>query len=614
MAKKQFKAESKKLLDLMIHSIYTHKEIFLRELISNSSDAIDKLHFNSLSDSSIKVNKEDLKIEISVDKDNRILTISDNGIGMTKSELESNLGTIAKSGSLDFKESVDENEEIDIIGQFGVGFYSAFMVSSKLEVISKSYDGEAFKWESSGDDGYTITSSKRENNGTTINMYLRENTEEENYDEYLEEFKLKELVKKYSNYVRYPITMDVEKTEEETTTIVNEVLNSMVPLWKKRKSEISKEEYNEFYKTQFHDYSDPQKVIHTNAEGTTSFNAIIYIPSSVPFDFYQQNSKTSFKLYSKGVFIMDEYKELIPEYFKFVKGLVDTDDINLNISRELLQNNHKLKLISKNIESKIKSELEKMLKNDREEYEKFFENFGLQLKYGCYSDFGMNKEKVQDLLLFKSSNADGYTTLKEYVERMDEDQKDIYFASGKTVGKIKNIPQLEKIQNKYEVLYFTEEIDEFLAQILMNYQEKTFKSITQGDLNIDDVEDEKINDLKTTHEDLLENIQKALNDNVSEVKLSTRLVSHPVCLVSGEGLSFEMEKVLSAMPNSNDVKATKILEINPDHEIFSKLQKLDKEEINKYSKLLYNQALLLEGLPLEDPVEFSKLLSELMTK
>lgn len=610
--KKQFKAESKKLLDLMIHSIYTHKEIFLRELISNSSDAIDKLHFNSLSNSDIKIDKEKLEIKISVDKESRVLTIADNGIGMTKEELENNLGTIAKSGSLDFKNSIDSNEEIDIIGQFGVGFYSAFMVADKLEVISKSYNGEAYCWESSGDDGYTISDSSRKENGTTINIYMRENTDEENYDEYLEEFRLKQLIKKYSDYVRYPIKMDVVTTKEEETVVEEQTLNSMIPLWKKRKSEITKEEYNDFYKSQFNDFNDPSKVIHVNAEGTTSFNAIIYIPSSVPFDFYQQNSKTSFKLYSKGVFIMDEYKELIPEYFKFVKGLVDTDDINLNISREILQSNHKLKQISKTLESKIKSELEKMLKNDREGYEQFFDNFGLQLKHGCYIEFGANKDKVQDLLLFKSSHEDKYTTLKEYVERMKEDQNEIYFVSGKDIEKIKTIPQLEKVSEKYEVLYFTEDLDEFLVQILRSYDSKTFKSITQGDLNLD--ESDNIEELKTENEELLNNIKEALSENVAEVKLSSRLVSHPVCLVSGEGLSFEMEKVLNSMPSAEKMQATRILEINPDHEIFNKLQNLDQDEIKKYSKILYNQALLLEGLPLEDPVEFSTLLSDLMTK
>lgn len=609
--KKQFKAESKKLLDLMIHSIYTHKEIFLRELISNSSDAIDKLHFNSLSDSTIKINKDSLQIDISIDKENRLLTISDNGIGMSKEELENNLGTIAKSGSLDFKNNMEKNEEIDIIGQFGVGFYSAFMVADKLEVISKPYNGQAHKWESNGDDGYTIEESSRDVNGTTIILHIRDNDNEENYDEYLEPFRIKQLIKKYSDYVRYPIKMDIEKMEEEKTIVENETVNSMIPLWKKRKSEITDEEYNDFYKSQFHDFNDPQRIIHTNAEGTTSFNAIIYIPSSVPFDFYQQNSKTSFKLYSKGVFIMDEYKEIIPEHFKFVRGLVDTDDISLNISREILQSNHKLKQISSSIEKKIKSELEKMLEKEREDYEKFFDNFGLQLKYGAYADYGMNKDKVQDLLLFKSSFEDKYTTLSEYVSRMKDDQNEIYFATGKSVEKIKNIPQLEKIKEQYEVLYFTQEIDEFLVQILMSYNDKVFKSITQGDLNIDD---ENIDELKNENEGLLSDIKEALEGVVSEVKLSTRLVSHPVCLISGDGLSFEMEKVLSAMPNANDVHATRILEINPNHDIFIKLKSLNKDEIKKYSKILYNQALLLEGLPLEDPIEFSTLLSELMTK
>ncbi len=621
MAKKQFKAESKRLLDLMIHSIYTHKEIFLRELISNSSDAIDKLYFKSLTDSNIKIDKDSLEISIELNKDERTITISDNGIGMTKEQLEANLGTIAKSGSHEFKNEMEESHDaIDIIGQFGVGFYSAFMVGDTIEVTSRHYsETGAHTWKSSGDDGYTISKATRDEIGTTITIHLRTNDDDTNYDEYLDSRNIKNLVKKYSDFVRYPIKMDVENTSYDdegnpSTVIENETLNSMVPIWKKNKSEISDEEYNTFYKNEFNEYSDPLKVIHTSVDGQVSYNALMFIPSTVPFDFYQANSKSSFKLYSKGIFIMDEYDKIIPEHFKFVKGLVDTQDISLNISRELLQSNRQLAIIKKHLEKKIKSELETMLKSERSEYEKFFDNFGLQLKFGAYNQFGANKELLKDLLLFKSSFEEKYSTLQEYVERMSSEQEYIYYASGKTIEHINSIPQLEKVKDKgFEVLYLLDEIDEFLMQILMEYNEKKFKSINQGDLDLDS--EEEVKELEKKQEeskDLLEKIKSALNDKVSDVKLSSRLKSHPVCLVSGDGLSFEMEKVLSQMPNNENVHASRILEINPDHQLFKKLQVLDDTKLEKYAKILYSQALLIEGLKLDDPAEFSLLLSELM--
>ncbi len=622
MAKKQFKAESKRLLDLMIHSIYTHKEIFLRELISNSSDAIDKLYFKSLTDSNIKIDKDSLEITIELDSNDRTITISDNGIGMTKEQLEENLGTIAKSGSHEFKQEMEESHDaIDIIGQFGVGFYSAFMVGDKIEVTSKHYsDDQAHTWKSSGDDGYSISKSNREETGTTITIHLRPNDDDTNYDEYLDSLVIKNLVKKYSDFVRYPIKMDVVNTNYDDDGNANEVtenetLNSMVPIWKKSKSEITEEEYNTFYKNEFNEYTDSMRVIHTNVDGQVSYNALMFIPSTVPFDFYQANSKSSFKLYSKGIFIMDEYDKIIPEHFKFVKGLVDTQDISLNISRELLQSNKQLAIIKKNLEKKIKSELEKMLKSERSEYEKFFDNFGLQLKFGAYNQFGANKELLKDLLLFKSSFEDKYSTLSEYVSRMKSDQEYIYYASGKTIEHINSIPQLEKVKDKgFEVLYLLDEIDEFLMQILVEYDKKRFKSINQGDLDLDS--EEEVKELEKKQEeskDLLEKIKEALDGKVTDVKLSSRLKSHPVCLVSGEGLSFEMEKVLSQMPNNDSVQASRILEINPDHELFNKLQTIDDTLLEKYAKILYSQALLIEGLKLDDPSEFSLLLSELMT-
>ncbi len=621
MKKKQFKAESKRLLDLMIHSIYTHKEIFLRELISNSSDAIDKLYFKSLTDSNIKIDKDTLEINIELDKDNRTIIISDNGIGMTKEQLEENLGTIAKSGSHEFKKGMEESHDaIDIIGQFGVGFYSAFMVASSIEVCSKSYDSDvSHTWKSDGNDGYNIVESSRDSSGTTITIHLRENDEDTNYDEYTDSNKIKGLVKKYSDFVRYPIKMDVETITyddgNEKKQINNEVLNSMVPIWKKSKSEISDADYADFYKNEFNEYSEPLKVIHTNVDGQVSYNALMYIPTTVPFDFYQANSKSSFKLYSKGIFIMDEYDKIIPEHFKFVKGLVDTQDISLNISRELLQSNRQLSIIKKNLEKKIKNELETMLKQERSEYEKFFDNFGLQLKFGAYNEFGANKELLKDLLLFKTSFEDKYSTLQEYVDRMSGEQDVIYYASGKTVEQINAIPQLEKVKEKgFEVLYLLDDIDEFLMQILVSYNDKNFKSINQGELDLDSEEEIKqLEEKQEQSKDLLEKLKNSLDGKVSDVKLSSRLKSHPVCLVSGEGISFEMEKVLSQMPNNENVMASRILEINPEHALFDKLQTIDDDMLEKYAKILYSQALLIEGLKIEDPAEFSLLLSDLMT-
>ncbi len=605
--KKEFKAESKKLLDLMIHSIYTHKEIFLREIISNSSDAIDKLYYNSLN-SDVKIDKSNLTIDIALDSEKRTIIISDNGIGMNQEELESNLGIIAKSGSLEFKENSKEENDIDIIGQFGVGFYSAFMVASKIEVLTKRHGDDAFKWTSTGEDGYDIEKSSKEENGTQITLYLRESDDNNDYDQYLKNSEIRSLIKKYSDYVRYPIR--IEEVDEEGNSNF-EVVNSMVPIWKKQKSEITDEEYNEFYTSTFYDFKEPQHVIHTNAEGVVSYNALIYIPSNVPGDFYNQNFQSSFRLYSKGVFIMDDYKEIIPEHFKFVRGLVDTEDVDLNISREILQNNHKLKLISKNLESKIKNELEKMLAKDRTRYEEFYENFGMQLKYGAYMDFGIHKEKLQNLLLFKSSFEEKFVTFDEYVNRMSKDQDAIYYASGSSIEKIKMIPQLEKIKEKYEVLYFTDEVDEFLVQILNTYKEKQFKSIAQSDLKLDD---ENIAELTSSNTDLIEKIKGSLKDEVEDVKLSSRLKSHPVCLVSGEGISMEMEKVLKSMPSSQEVKASKILEINPDHEMFNKLQSLSQSDIEKYSKMLYYQALLLEGHQIDNLSEFTELLNDFLLK
>lgn len=637
--KKQFKAESKRLLDLMINSIYTHKEIFLRELISNASDAIDKLYYQSLTENLSDVERSQLKIEIDLDHEQRKITIRDNGLGMSKEELEENLGTIAKSGSLAFKKKLEDSEskeeDVDIIGQFGVGFYSAFMVAKEVEVVSKKYgESQAYLWRSNASDGYTIEETDKDTNGTSITLYLKDNTDEENYDEYVQAFAIENLVKKYSDYIRYPIEMEVEtqkriekENEDENSEpefeSVKEIrtLNSMIPLWKRNKSEISEEEYFEFYKNKFNDFQNPQKIIHTNIEGNVSFSTLLYIPGKTPHNYYSQDYEKGLQLYSRGVFIMEKASELIPEHFRFVKGLVDSQDLSLNISREMLQHDRQLKVIANRIEKKIKSELLLMLRNDREQYDKFWENFGTQIKFGVYNNYGMHKELLQDLLMFYSSKEKKLVTLDEYVNRMQEGQEHIYFMSGENVDKIDKLPQCELVKDKgYEILYLTDNVDEFCIQALMNYKEKTFKNINQGDLNLESEEEKKQIEEKTEeNKDLLEGLKEALNEKVSEVKISSRLKSNPVCLTSAEGMSFEMEKVLSAMPDGNPygIKATRILEINPNHEIFTALQKIykeDKDSVGQYAELLYNQALLIEGFPIDDPMEFSRQICEFMVK
>lgn len=631
--KKQFKAESKRLLDLMINSIYTHKEIFLRELISNASDAIDKLYYQALQNGDHSISRDDLKIELAVNKDDRTITLTDNGIGMSKEELEENLGTIARSGSLAFKENMEAKEQtdddVDIIGQFGVGFYSAFMVAHKVQVFSRKYNEDAaYCWASDASDGYTIDEVEMPERGTKIVLYLKENTDDENYDEYLESYELERLIKKYSDYIRYPIRMEMEvsvkkegsEDEYETKKEIR-TLNSMVPLWKRNKKDITTEEYNEFYKNKFNDFADPQKVIHTSVEGAVSFQALLFIPSKTPFNFYSQDYEKGLQLYSRSVFIMDKASELIPEYFRFVRGLVDSQDLSLNISREMLQHDRQLKVIASRVEKKIKSELLNMLKNDREEYEKFWNNFGLQLKYGVYNDYGMHKEVLQDLLMFYSSSEQKLVTLDEYVSRMKEGQEAIYFISGENIDKIDKLPQCELVKDKgYEILYLTDNVDEFALQVMMNYQEKPFKNINQGDLNLESEEEKKeIESKAEENKGLLEDLKDVLKDKVNDVKISSRLKTHPVCLTSDEGMSFEMEKVLSNMPDGNPygMKATRILEINPNHEIFQALQKIyaeDKDAIGDYADLLYNQALLIEGFPIEDPMDFSNKICSFMVK
>lgn len=627
MAKKQFKAESKRLLDLMIHSIYTNKEIFLRELISNASDALDKRYYLSLTDEYQRVDKNELKIRIDLDKENRTMTLTDAGIGMTQEELETNLGTIAHSGSLEFKQKLEAGaSDVDIIGQFGVGFYSAFMVANRIIVETRSAQSDqGYSWISNGEEGYVISPIMKEDIGTKIILELKEESEDDKVDEYLDEYTVKNLIRKYSDYVRWPIEMEVETTktvegkDEPETVKEIQTLNSMVPLWKRNKSEIKEEEYNEFYKNKFMDWENPAKVMHYSVEGTTSYNALLFIPAKTPYNFYSADYEPGLQLYCKGVFIMDKAKDLVPDYFRFVRGLVDSDDLNLNISREILQQDRQMKTLAKSIEKKIKNTLEDMLKNDREKYEEFFKNFGLSLKFGVYQDYGMHKDQLQDLLLFKSTNSDEYTTLDEYVSRMKEGQDQIYFASGASIELIKKLPQMEKLQDKgFEVLYFTDDVDEFAANIMMEYKEKKFKSINQGDLDLDDEEEKKAKEEKTQeNKSMLDKMKETLGDKVKEVRLSSRLKSHPVCLVSDEGLSMEMEKVLNQMPNQNEVKAGKILEINPDHEIFATLQKIyDKhpELMDEYTDLLYTQAMLIEGYKIDDPIAYANQVCDLMIR
>lgn len=626
MRKKQFKAESKKLLDMMINSIYTHKEIFLRELISNASDAIDKLYFKSLTDDSVKLAREDFKIHIDLDKENRTIKISDNGIGMTGEELENNLGTIAKSGSFNFKKENADNEKADdisVIGQFGVGFYSSFMVADKVEVISKAFgENVAHKWVSTGADGYTIEECEKENAGSEITLYVKEDTENEDYSKYLEQYTIDELVKKYSDYIRYPIVMemshqvpDPDKEGEYITEVSEETLNSMVPLWRKNKSEIKPEEYNEFYKQKFMDYNNPQHVIHTKTEGQATFDALLYIPENPPYDFYSKEYEKGLQLYSNGVLIMDKCADLLPDYFSFVKGLVDSADLSLNISREMLQHDHQLKIIAKAIDKKIKNELTKMLKNDREKYEKFFKTFGLQLKYGVYANYGMEKDGLKDLLLFKTSADEKPTTLKEYVGRMAESQNDIYYACGDNEQKIALLPQVEAVKAKgYEVLYFTDEVDEFAVQMLMEYDGKHFVNVCKDDLDLStDAEKEAMTKKNEDAKGLLDKMKEALDGKVTAVKLTNKLGSHPVCLSAEGYVSLEMEKVLNSMPGANQgVKAQLVLEVNADHPIVEKLKSVDDDTLKKYTNLLYSSARLIAGLDLENPTEFSDNLAELI--
>ena len=625
MQTKEFKAESKRLLDLMINSIYTHKEIFLRELISNASDAIDKLYFRSLTDDKVGVKKDEFEIKISVDKDSRTIVISDNGIGMTAEELENNLGTIANSGSFKFKNENKLEEDVDIIGQFGVGFYSAFMVAKEVTVRTNAYGGDkAYEWISEGADGYQIGECEKDTVGTEITLKLKDDTDDEKYSEFLEQYRIQSLVKKYSDYIRFPIKMDMSKSRLKEGTeneyedyIETETLNSMVPIWRKNKSELKDEDYNSFYKEKFFDYTDPLLHIHTKTEGTATYNALLYIPSKAPYDYYSKDYEKGLQLYSSGVLIMDKCADLLPDHFSFVKGLVDSEDLSLNISREMLQHDRQLKLIAKSLERTIKNELIKLLKNDRERYEEFYKAFGLQLKFGVYNNYGMDKDSVKDLIMFYSSGEKKLVTLDEYVDRMKEDQKYIYYACGESVARIDSLPQTELVKDKgFEILYFTDNVDEFAIKMLMNFKEKEFKSVSAGDLDIDTPEEKE--EIKAKEEDakeLFKFMEEKLVGKVKTVRLSKRLKTHPVCLTSDGELSVEMEKVLNAMPNDQKVKADKVLEINPEHQVFETLKNIygkDNDRLEKYCRLLYNQALMIEGLPVEDPVEFSNLVCELM--
>ena len=648
MAKKEFKAESKRLLDLMVNSIYTNKEIFLRELISNASDAIDKRYFKASQEGQTGLSRSDYPIRVDRDEDARTLTITDCGIGMTDSEMENNLGIIAQSGSFDFKTEnakEDGTDALDIIGQFGVGFYSAFMVAKKIRVVSKAEGSDqAYVWESEGADGYTIEPAERDDVGTTITLYLRDDTDDDQYSDYLKEWKLRDLIKKYSDYIRYPIIMNVTKQEplskeekeaaeadedgkkpEFKTVHEDETINSMVPIWKRSKSDVTTEEYNAFYKDKFVDWEDPQKIISTNVEGLLSYNALLFIPSRVPYNFYSKDYKRGLQLYSSGVLIMDKCEDLLPDYFGFVRGLVDSQDISLNISREMLQQDRQLKAIASRLEKKIISELKDMMAKDREGYEKFFNNFGLRLKFGIYDNFGANKDKLKDLVMFYSSTEEKPVTFQEYVDRMKEDQKYIYYATGDSIDKIKKMPQNEMLMDKgYEVLFCTEEVDEFALKVLNAYNDKPFKSTAEDDLGIELSDEEKAIREKQSKasEGLLNSIKDALDGKVADVKLSTRLKSHPVCFSAGEGISIEMEKVLAEQSKAvgqtptDDMKAKKVLEINGDHPVFAAMRRVyeayDKATLKDYAELLYDQAMLIEGMPIDDPVDFSNRVCRLM--
>jgi molecular chaperone HtpG len=625
MSKIEFKAESKRLLEMMINSIYSKREVFLRELISNSSDAIDKIYYKALTDDSLNFDKESYFIKIIPNKENRTLTIVDTGIGMTKEELETNLGTIAKSGSLAFKNETELKDGHDIIGQFGVGFYAAFMVADVVTVISKSLGSEqAYKWESTGAEGYTIEPVEKASVGTEIILKIKENTEEENYDEYLEEYSLKSIIKKYSDFIRYPIKMNVsgrrlkEGSEDEFEDYQEEqIINSMVPIWRKNKSELTEEDYEKFYAEKHYGFDKPIKYSHISVDGTIRYNAILFIPEKTPFDFYSKDYEKGLELYSNGVLIMNKCSDLLPDHFSFVKGMVDSEDLSLNISREILQHDRQLKLIAKNISKKIKSELLGLLKNDREKYEEFYQSFGRQLKYGVYSDFGTHKDELQDLLMFYSSTEKKLVTLDEYVSRMPEDQKYIYYASGESTERIEKLPQAELVADKgYEILYFTDDIDEFAIRMLMNYKEKEFKSVSSGDLGIEAGDnDNKTEEVANDHKELFAEMKGLLAGKVKDVKVSKRLKSHPVCLSTDGELTIEMEKILSMMPDNPGMKAEKVLEINPNHEVFGSLKAAfenDKEKLSLYTNLLYSQALLIEGLPLQDPVEFTNNICKIM--
>jgi len=625
MAKKQFKAESKRLLDIMINSIYTHREIFLRELISNSSDAIDKIYYKALTDESLSFDKDSYYIKVAVDKQNRTLKISDTGIGMTKEELENNLGTIAKSGSLAFKSENELKDGHEIIGQFGVGFYSAFMVADVVTVISKTIGSEeAYKWESKGVDGYTIEPWEKDSIGTEIILKIKENTEDDNYDEYLEEYRLRSLIKKYSDFIRYPIKMDVtesqpiEGSENEYEEVqAEQIINSMVPIWRKNKNELTAEDYENFYSEKRYGFDKPLKHTHLSVDGAVRYNAILYIPESMPYDYYTKEYEKGLELYSNGVLIMEKCPDLLPDYFSFVKGMVDSEDLTLNISRETLQHDRQLKLIAKNIKNKIKSQLLELLKDDREKYEAFYKSFGRQLKYGIYSEYGSNKELLQDLLMFYSSKEKKLVTLDEYISRMPEEQKYIYYASGESYERIDKLPQTELVAEKgYEIFYFTEDIDEFAIRMIMSYKDKEFKSVSSGDLGIEADENQNNIDEETKeNSDLFDYMKEILAGKVKDVRVSRRLKTHPVCLSTEGEVSIEMEKILNLMPGEQNVKADKVLEININHEVFNSLKSAfenDKEKLNLYTNLLYNQALLIEGLPINDPVEFTNDICKMM--
>lgn len=623
MKKREFKTESKRILDLMINSIYTNKEIFLRELISNSSDALDKLYYLSLTNKDIKVNKDDLFIRVDYNKDKRTITISDNGTGMTEEELENNLGVIAESGSLKFKEENKEQNDVNIIGQFGVGFYSAFMVSDKVTVESKSYkDDRATIWESAGVDGYTLSPSDKKENGTIITLHLKEDTEDYNYSELLSEYKLRGIIKKYSDYISYPIKMEVEnnrkKEDSDEYETYKEVItvNSMIPLWKRNKKDITEEEYNNFYSDKFFDYDKPLDVLHFNIEGNVNYNALLYIPSHAPYDYYSKEYEKGLQLYTNGVLIMDKCSELLPDYFSFVRGVIDTEDIPLNISRETLQDDKNIKLIAKSIESKVKNELLDLLKNNRDKYLEFYKAFGMQLKFGIYNDYGMHKDKLEDLIMFYSSGDKKLITLDEYVNKLKEEDKNIYYCAGETVDKIDMLPQVEGIKDKHEVLYLTDYVDEFAIMAIHEYKGKTFVNVTNESTDLStDEEKEKINKENTDNKDMLEEMKKVLEGNVEEVKLTNKLKSHPVCLTTTGEVSTSMEKVINAMPTDEKIKANEVLEINASHKIVDKLKDLyknDKVEFTKYTKVIYYEARLIEGLPIDNPTELSNLMCDIM--